>query len=1514
MNGEVIAIAHKHLSAVEPSLGPAFVRFLVAALIAVPAAVHATPTGTLALSATQDGAALTTEVQGGAVSGSIIINAQYSLTNQGSASAHLEIDLCSPVVYVQQVSSGSFQLLPASTCLDGNGNASAQRVSSQTINGTSDSQGITGIFSVNPFLVDTIILDGTVWTVPARLILDTSPPQVLATTSLVLTIRVHPAPYLQKDLLSVTLARNPANTEDGYNVTWLLAPGNVGFAGVFLQGTSSVVDPVPAGAIYVAGARSGGDPTFPGLPAFNAAHLNTNFTLTPVNTADPASVRSVTMTVDNLVSNGNNQAANGANALLTYWYPKATTTAVNTANATFSNGQTGTATARAFLGEGAGFLAKYHLCPTPQNPYDSLGYQSATAHLPNFGDNIYCAWGPNTPLRYQVQMSAQISEFNSDKAPMHDPVLIDVLPPEVTLVEFTGLFENAGQDNVTAAWTLSYASAPGCDQNTLSWTSLTIPAAASTLANVRCLKAERRGLINATQAFYAVKLSDGERASLEATPGGLQFVENKAFLSGGFSSVNYTDGNSIELDLKSTFWNSRTPGMYLDNGGVNQVNQDAFLYGAVPFRSDGAVNNFLGFQDLTFAQTLPLEVDLRGPPTIGGNTGLPQMVDDNGAAAQLNCTWSAQNRTTNPVTPASYRCTIPGHVPSFRPGMNPFDVCSAPDYCTQALYTVPFPWNIMGFTLPIRIASGTQGEQVHLTAGIWANPGNIASNLPTPPGSSESNPVTTTASLTIGGTSQLAVQSSAQGLSVAVGQNAKFFVDYSNTGSVSTTNTYVYDFFGIDPTTNQSLANAYPALNCSTQRGTLVSVAQTSGVPATTLEYTTTNPPTIATATWSAVAPANLALVTGVRFKLNSAFSATAGVYGPNDAAGRELITLSAPNDPGKRLCNMGAIVASGFTPAGALSASATLTIISHCSDPTGCDPTADPGPSQNISANADSCGVAYSLDATRSTKATIFKWFENGVQIATGVSPSVTFSAGVHVITLVASTVDGITASANVTITVTDVTDPVLSCPASVDPVVDESCGISVNVAATAHDNCAGDLPVTCDTSGLQSGATSILCSATDAAGNTGHCTVAINPVANQDTGLTFGAINPFHPAPDGNACNDNLATVEFTWKNGCAGEGTPSFSGSYHDASGDHAVDVFQWYNYNRSGSTYTGTFAVALQNGISVFDSLTITGQAGALTASSTLPLKSETCACTQVLYGPSRNEFGTVMFEDLWPGNGDLDFNDNTVAYNYEFLMDDAAANVVKMQITYNVLSLGASIHNGLFLHLPMLPGAASSIERYQGTWDPNSFNYVQSGGPVTIQSKAGETDLVIPIVDDARSLFPGVGGFINTDPALPSHYGNEVALVITFAQPIPIGQLDTGLVPYDLFMAQTNDYGHQVHLSQYPGTPLANPALFQTKDDNTGAVAHYVNKQGLPFALNIPYYTNWAQERVSIDKVFPDITGFASSGGATNQDWFATNVNYVLAYTQGANSTNPPNAIPFLPDLDGGNACGSHGED
>ncbi len=38
-----------------------------------------------------------------------------------------------------------------------------------------------------------------------------------------------------------------------------------------------------------------------------------------------------------------------------------------------------------------------------------------------------------------------------------------------------------------------------------------------------------------------------------------------------------------------------------------------------------------------------------------------------------------------------------------------------------------------------------------------------------------------------------------------------------------------------------------------------------------------------------------------------------------------------------------------------------------------------------------------------------------------------------------------------------------------------------------------------------------------------------------------------------------------------------------------------------------------------------------------------------------YLPSENTYGTMAFEDLWPSEGDYDFNDMVVNYNWHYVL-------------------------------------------------------------------------------------------------------------------------------------------------------------------------------------------------------------------------------------------------------------------
>jgi hypothetical protein len=101
-------------------------------------------------------------------------------------------------------------------------------------------------------------------------------------------------------------------------------------------------------------------------------------------------------------------------------------------------------------------------------------------------------------------------------------------------------------------------------------------------------------------------------------------------------------------------------------------------------------------------------------------------------------------------------------------------------------------------------------------------------------------------------------------------------------------------------------------------------------------------------------------------------------------------------------------------------------------------------------------------------------------------------------------------------------------------------------------------------------------------------------------------------------------------------------------------------------------------------------------------------------------------GELLFEDNWPQDGDFDLNDQTVAHGFAFQLD-SSGNVSAMHATFRVLSAGAALHNGLYLHLP-LPGGTPLIATDQ------------DGNPV-LPSSARETSSSRPPPTLARSSRP-----------------------------------------------------------------------------------------------------------------------------------------------------------------------------
>ena len=316
---------------------------------------------------------------------------------------------------------------------------------------------------------------------------------------------------------------------------------------------------------------------------------------------------------------------------------------------------------------------------------------------------------------------------------------------------------------------------------------------------------------------------------------------------------------------------------------------------------------------------------------------------------------------------------------------------------------------------------------------------------------------------------------------------------------------------------------------------------------------------------------------------------------------------------------------------------------------------------------------------------------------------------------------------------------------------------------------------------------------------------------------------------------------------------------------------------------------------------------------LTGPATLSVTPVAAPCDAVAYSPAKDEYGIVEFEDLFPNIGDMDFNDENIAYNYAFVLD-ANNQLVGLQATYNVVSIGANILNGFYVQFPVDASLISSAQVSIGGAAPVPITPV---GTLPGQSgSCAQSYATFQIAADTRDLYPpGFGGFINTVPDLYLLSGNTVVLSLAFTSPLSSRVFDTGAVPYDIFTARTADASHQIHLPVYDGAATcADGSLFgQGQDgsnrdlrshggaDNTGR--WYVDANGLPWALNIPQYVDWTIERTAIDLLYPQLDTFAITAGASDSASFYLPANEDETHSWQAHLTTgaaaPPAAPPSL---------------
>ncbi len=242
-------------------------------------------------------------------------------------------------------------------------------------------------------------------------------------------------------------------------------------------------------------------------------------------------------------------------------------------------------------------------------------------------------------------------------------------------------------------------------------------------------------------------------------------------------------------------------------------------------------------------------------------------------------------------------------------------------------------------------------------------------------------------------------------------------------------------------------------------------------------------------------------------------------------------------------------------------------------------------------------------------------------------------------------------------------------------------------------------------------------------------------------------------------------------------------------------------------------------------------------------------------------------GSLAFEDLWPNQGDYDFNDLVVNYTFNTITN-AQNKIVECDATFILRAAGASFPSGFGFQLGNnnIPSSAITVTGYS-IFD----NYISlsANGLEAAQNKP-----TIIVTDNDFKAFNSPGGMINTIPGNP--YINPDTIRITImVSPNTYTLTDLDIGSFNPFIILNEERGKEVHLPDNTPTALANPAYLGTGDDssNPSQGRYYKTSNNLPWAISIYENFDYAKESADILSAYLNLAQWATSNGFSYPDWY-----------------------------------------
>lgn len=234
----------------------------------------------------------------------------------------------------------------------------------------------------------------------------------------------------------------------------------------------------------------------------------------------------------------------------------------------------------------------------------------------------------------------------------------------------------------------------------------------------------------------------------------------------------------------------------------------------------------------------------------------------------------------------------------------------------------------------------------------------------------------------------------------------------------------------------------------------------------------------------------------------------------------------------------------------------------------------------------------------------------------------------------------------------------------------------------------------------------------------------------------------------------------------------------------------------------------------------------------------------------MFTPSKYGTGTITFEDLWPSNGDYDFND--MALNYQTIVILNSDNlVVQVDFICRVKSNDAGYTNGIGLEIKGL--ACDQIASVEGAVYTEDYINLNPNG-----TEANQNNTVVILTDNADNLL------------------NQNTISIILNNPITTEIL--GEAPFNPFIIANKVRANEIHLP-YQSNTILGSNIVEVSGENNDPNGHYISKNGYPWALSIIHDFKVPKESIKIYDAYNYFHEWALSGGHTYKDWYKDNPGY-----------------------------------